>query len=133
MMDWDLVLRYAKDAKVLHYAPFIGVIYDERKDGDRITVQEPISWRFRVQNRYLIDWAALEAGLPERDRDLVSIVIPVYGSFDDERPPGSSDRHAGKARFEIVIVNNKSDQERSPTWCFGKSPPQRDGLWRALA
>jgi hypothetical protein len=25
--------------------------------------REPISWRFRVQNRYLIDWTALEAGL----------------------------------------------------------------------
>jgi GT2 family glycosyltransferase len=110
MMDWDLVLRYAKDAKV-DYAPFIGVIYDERKDGDRITVREPLSWRFHIHNRYLVDWAALEAGLPGRERDLVSIVIPVYGKA--ELTNGCLEslyRHRGTRRFEIVIVNNKSDR-----------------------
>lgn len=110
MMDWDLVLRYAKDAKV-DYAPFIGVIYDERKDGDRITVREPVSWRYRIQNRYLIDWAALEADLPQRDPGLVSIVIPVYGKA--ELTNGCLEslyRHRGPRRFEIVIVNNKSDR-----------------------
>ena len=109
MMDWDLVLRYAKEARV-EYAPFVGVIYDERRDGDRITVREPVSWRFQVQNRYLVDWAALEAELPARDRDLVSIVIPVYGKF--ELTNGCLEslfRHRGTKRFEIVIANNRSD------------------------
>lgn len=110
MMDWDLVLRYAKGAKV-DYAPFIGVLYDERKDGDRITVREPVSWRYRIQNRYLIDWADLEARLPQRDRGLVSIVIPVYGKA--ELTNGCLEslyRHRGSRPFEIVIVNNKSDR-----------------------
>ncbi len=109
MMDWDLLLRYAKGARV-DYAPFVGVSYDESRSGDRISVREPVSWRFQVQNRYLIDWPALEARLPERDRDLVSIVIPVYGKF--ELTNGCLEslfRHRGTRRFEIVIVNNRSD------------------------
>ena len=80
MIDWDLLLRYAKDAKV-GYAPFIGVLYDEFKRYDRITVKESISWKFVVLNRYLIDWQRLRAEAAGRDRNLVSIVIPVYGKF----------------------------------------------------
>ncbi len=109
MMDWDLVLRYARDARV-KYAPFIGVIYDERKGGDRITTRESIAWRFEVTNRYLIDWPALQTGSGERDKDLVSIVIPVYGKF--ELTNGCLEslfRHRDGPRFEIVLVNNRSD------------------------
>ena len=109
MMDWDLLLRYTKDARV-KYAKFIGVIYDEHREGDRITVRESIAWRFDVMNRYLIDWAALEAGMADRDPDLVSIVIPVYGKFEVTNACLESlYRHPAGRRFEIILVNNRSD------------------------
>jgi glycosyltransferase involved in cell wall biosynthesis len=110
MIDWDLLLRYAKDAKV-GYAPFVGVLYDEFKRYDRITVKESISWKFVVLNRYLIDWERLRAEAPNRDRNLVSIVIPVYGKFGITNDCLESlYRFPGKRPFEIVLVNNRSDQ-----------------------
>ncbi|MBN9023297.1 MAG: glycosyltransferase, partial [Rhizobiales bacterium] len=126
MMDWDLVLRYAKGARVDH-APFIGVLYDERKEGDRITTRESSAWRYHLHNRYMIDWPALAAAAPARDPDLVSIVIPIYGKY--ELTNGCLEslfRHAAGRPFEIVIVNNKSDRatfENMALWAAA-----RDGV-----
>ena len=110
MIDWDLLLRYAKDTRV-GYAPFIGVLYDEFKRYDRITVKESLSWKFVVLNRYMIDWQRLRAEASGRDRNLVSIVIPVYGKFGITNDCLESlFRYPGKRPFEIVLVNNRSDQ-----------------------
>jgi len=109
MMDWDLVLRYARDAQV-GYAPFIGVLYDERRNVDRITTRESVAWRYVVHNRHMIDWPAIAASAPQRDPGLVSIVIPVYGKFEITNGCLESlFRHPAGRRFEVVIVNNKSD------------------------
>ncbi len=109
MMDWDLVLRYARGAKV-SYAPFIGVLYDERREVDRITTRESVAWRYFIHNRYMIDWPALAAEAPGRDPNLVSIVIPVYGKYEITNGCLESlHRHAAGRAFEIVVVNNKSD------------------------
>jgi glycosyltransferase involved in cell wall biosynthesis len=132
MIDWDFLLRCTKDAKV-GYAPFVGVLYDDYKREDRITVQESISWRFVVLNRHMIDWSRLRAEAAGRDRNLVSIVIPVYGKF-----AMTSDcieslyRHPGKRPFEIILVNNRNDQATLATltlWAEAHSNVRVEAGW----
>jgi glycosyltransferase involved in cell wall biosynthesis len=110
MSDWDVILRYAKKSRVA-YAPFVGCAYDGRLTrADRITVLEPASWTYVVLAKHHLDWPRLQSEAPVRDRDLVSIVIPVHGQPDltktclsslFETDPGCS--------FELVLVDNASD------------------------
>jgi glycosyltransferase involved in cell wall biosynthesis len=110
MSDWDLVLRYAKSARVA-YAPFIGCVYDGRLTrSDRITVSEPVGWTFVVLGKHHLDWAELQSGVAARDRDLVSIVVPVHGQPDLTSACLQSlfENDAG-CPFELVLVDNGSD------------------------
>lgn len=114
MSDWDLVLRYAKESRV-GYAPFIGCAYDGRLTrADRITVSEPVSWTYIVLGKHHLDWHALQSGTAARERDLVSIVIPVHGQPDLTAACLSSlyEIDAG-CRFELVLVDNGSDHATS--------------------
>jgi glycosyltransferase involved in cell wall biosynthesis len=110
MSDWDVILRYAKDSRV-GYAPFIGCAYDGRLTrADRITVSEPASWTYVVLGKHHLDWPQLQSQLSARDRDLVSIVIPVHGQPELTAACLSSlfEVDAG-CRFELVLVDNASD------------------------
>jgi len=110
MSDWDVILRYAKESRVA-YAPFIGCVYDGRLTrADRITVSEPVSWTYVVLGKHHLDWSQLQSDLPARDRDLVSIVIPVHGQSDLTAACLSSlfEVEPG-CRFELVLVDNGSD------------------------
>jgi glycosyltransferase involved in cell wall biosynthesis len=112
MSDWDLVLRYARDARVA-YAPFIGCVYDGRLTRpDRITVSEPVSWAFVVLGKHHLDWPRLQSDVAARDRDLVSVVIPVHGRQDLTAACLAS-LHESEAGcpFELVLVDNGSDSE----------------------
>ncbi len=111
MVDWDLIIRYTKSGEI-RSAPFIGVHYDNHRQLDRITVREPKSWRYVIMNKHLIDWKGIESTLGSRDKDLVSIIIPVYGQLDLTRKCVFSllTVTAG-CRFEIILVDNGSDFE----------------------
>jgi glycosyltransferase involved in cell wall biosynthesis len=110
MSDWDIILRYAKESRVA-YAPFIGCIYDGRLTrADRITVSEPASWTYVVLGKHHLDWPRLQSEAPARDRDLVSIVIPVHGQPDlTEACLSSLFEIDPGCRFELVLVDNASD------------------------
>jgi glycosyltransferase involved in cell wall biosynthesis len=110
MSDWDLVLRYAKDSRV-GYAPFIGCAYDGRLTrADRITVSEPVSWTYIVLAKHHLDWSALRSGTAARDRNLVSIVIPVHGQPELTAACLASlyETDAG-CEFELILIDNGSD------------------------
>lgn len=110
MSDWDLVLRYAKDSRVA-YAPFIGCTYDGRLTrADRITVSEPISWTYVVLGKHHLDWSALQAGVAERDQNLMSIVVPVHDQPELTAACLASlyEVDAGRG-FELVLIDNGSD------------------------
>jgi glycosyltransferase involved in cell wall biosynthesis len=112
MSDWDLVLRYCRDAKV-GYAPFIGCRYDARlTQPDRITVAEPMNWLYVVLAKHLLDWPGLRAAAPRRTAGLASIVIPVYGQkqLTEDCLQSLFAIDAG-CPFEVVLVDNGSDGE----------------------
>ena len=51
MVDWDLILRYAKD-RMVGYAPFVGCEYhDAKSDKGRITVSEPAAFQALVRTK----------------------------------------------------------------------------------
>ena len=110
MSDWDLILRYSKNSRV-GYAPFIGCVYDGRLTrADRITVSEPAGWTYVVLGKHHLDWSRLNSDLAARDRNLVSIVIPVHGQPELTAACLSSlfEVDAG-SKFELVLVDNGSD------------------------
>lgn len=110
MSDWDLVLRYAKDSRVV-YAPFIGCVYDARLTrADRITVTEPVSWTYIVLAKHHLDWPALQSAANARNPNLVSIVIPVHGQPELTAACLGSlyEIDAGRT-FELLLVDNGSD------------------------
>lgn len=110
LIDWDLILRYARGARV-GYVPFLGVVYDDRKRSDRISIRESINARYVVLNRHLIDWRAMRADIARRERGLVSIVIPVHGNPEiTNNCLEAVFRETDPRRFEIVLVSNKSDR-----------------------
>ncbi len=110
MSDWDLILRYATGSQV-GYAPFIGCVYDGRLTrSDRITVSEPVSWTYVVLGKHHLDWSRLQADLVARDRELVSVVIPVHGQSELTAACLSSLFEVDSGcSFELVLVDNDSD------------------------
>ncbi len=54
-VDYDLVLRLAKD-HVIHHIPILGAIYRDREDDpERISVAQPFGWNTLVRQRNLVD------------------------------------------------------------------------------
>ena len=110
MIDWDLIIRFAKEAKI-GYAPFIGLIFvDHKQRSNRSTIQDSIYLEYAIMNRYLIDWDDLQSKTHERERDLVSIIVPVHGNLKvTNNCLESIYSNLPNSKFEIIIVNNKSD------------------------
>ena len=135
LIDWDFVIRYCRGTKV-GYAPFIGVLYDDHKRPDRITVRESINAKFIVLNRHLIDWEELRTSVAGRERGLVSIVIPIHGKFEITNDCLESIfRETGDRRFEVVLVSNKSDRgtlENLALWAEARSNVRLEPLWTNL-
>ena len=104
----------ATDGRV-GYAPFIGCAYDGRLTrADRITVSEPVGWTYVVLGKHHLDWSALQSDASARDRNLVSIVIPVHGQPELTAACLASlyEIEAG-CPFELVLVDNGSDPTTS--------------------
>lgn len=111
MVDWDLVLRYCKDRHVTK-AEFIGVKYDAGPSADRISNKENRSYLYAVRNKHLVDWHRLTADIEVRDTDLISIVMCVYGQAHlTNECLKSLYLHEAGERFELILVDNASDDE----------------------
>lgn len=111
MIDWDLFLRYGRDAKFT-YVPFVGVDYDhDMSRSDRITVSQALSWKYVIMNKHLIPWD----DMPARTQGLVSIIIPVKDNMDltDKCLSAIHAADIGDVRFEIVLVDNGSEPDTS--------------------
>ena len=78
-VDWDLFIRLAQVTD-FGFVPIIATEYDvwEKRTG-RISTEEPPSYRLVVRQRTLLDWKAIASELPERDPDLVSLVVVATG------------------------------------------------------
>ena len=74
-VDWDLFIRLAQVTD-FGFVPIIATEYDvwEKRTG-RISTEEPPSYRLVVRQRTLLDWKDLTSQLPERDPDLVTVVV----------------------------------------------------------
>ena len=78
-VDWDLFIRMAKVTDFRH-APFIATRYDPwEQSSDRITVNEPLGYRYVILAKHGVDWELAQANLGGRAPDSVSIVIHVDG------------------------------------------------------
>jgi GT2 family glycosyltransferase len=112
MVDWDLALRLAA-AEPPRLVPFIGVDYDDSRDGRvRITVQEPRSWREVILQRRLIDWDALASR--ERVPGRVTVVIPTYQDWSmTVRAVRSVLATTADHDVQVVVVDNASRARHS--------------------
>lgn len=107
-VDYDLFLRLSRTALPV-YLPFLGVDYDDRSGGDRITSTEPSSWEDVVLGNHLIDWSDLDAGLTARIPGLVSIVVPTFTDWrmTAEAVTAVLD-DSGRHPIEVVVIDNAS-------------------------
>ena len=70
--------------------------------------------RFLSLNQTMIDWHSLRSNAPQRDPDLVSIIVCVYNQYSlTNKCLNALVRQCGRAKVEIIMVNNGSDEETS--------------------
>ncbi|WP_152522610.1 glycosyltransferase [Sphingobium ummariense] len=70
--------------------------------------------RFLGLNQMMIDWHGLRSQAPQRDPDLVSIIVCVYNQYSlTNKCLNALVRHCGRSRIEVIMVNNASDEETS--------------------
>ena len=107
-VDYDLVIRLFEIGDFL-FLPFVGVIYSHRGDLTRISTTEPPGWEQVVLTKYLLDWDTIIAGLPEREIDLVSVVMLTYADWNFTlQAVRSVLDHSGSVAFELIVVDNGS-------------------------
>ena len=85
MVDWDLILRYTRQARPA-YAPFIGCYYrDSQADQTRISISQPIAYRGIVQAKNRMD-----APTPERIAQALQLrfAIKIPAPFDKRKEWG---------------------------------------------
>lgn len=115
-IDWDWVLRIAEHAGVPEHIPVIGVDYDNVRDPRRVSSGQAASWQEVVLARHRIDWDALAVAAPERIRDRVSVVMPVFRDWTMTRRAVdavlSAADHDGDD-VEVVVVDNGSPRSVS--------------------
>ena len=110
-VDWDLIIRYCeKYTPTFCYS--VGADYDDSKKTDRISVKEALTDLYVVRNKHLIDWAEIKKEMPNRNHELVSIIICVHNNPDlTEACLVALLRHELGLNFEVIIVDNASAAE----------------------
>ncbi|HWM73009.1 MAG TPA: glycosyltransferase [Nocardioides sp.] len=104
-VDWDLFIRMARETD-FGFLPVIATEYDpwEKRMGLTST-EEPPSYRQLVRQRTLVDWEAVGCSLPERDPDLVSLVVVAT----ETASPAVATMHRALATaarsIEVVVVD----------------------------
>lgn len=70
--------------------------------------------RFLSLNKMVIDWHTIRGQAPQRDPDLVSIIVCVFNQYSlTNKCLNALARHCGRAKVEFIMVNNGSDEETS--------------------
>nr|WP_301287256.1 glycosyltransferase [Sphingobium sp. OAS761] len=70
--------------------------------------------RFLSFQQMIIDWHTLRGRAPQRDPDLVSIIVCVYNQYSlTNKCLNALVRNCGSEKIEIIMVNNGSDEETS--------------------
>lgn len=106
-VDWDLFIRMAKVTDFGH-APFIATRYDAwEQRSDRITVNEPIGYRYVILAKHVVGWELAQEGLGGRAAGSVSIVIHVAGPSPHLTTTleGLLDLHGDEV--EVLVVDAK--------------------------
>ncbi|MPM06685.1 Undecaprenyl-phosphate 4-deoxy-4-formamido-L-arabinose transferase [bioreactor metagenome] len=110
MVDWDFLIRLCKGRKVIG-TPILGVKYNNHLSAKRISTQEIGSWKYVINNKYLIDWESQKKNLSQRKDDVVSIIIPVYNNkLLTDNCLASILENTKDLKYEIILVDNKSEQ-----------------------
>lgn len=113
MVDWDLMIRMA-GVTDFALAPFVATTYDlwEERD-DRLSTSEPFGFRYVIKSKRLVDWDAAERALPDRDADLVSVVVHARGgsSVVERCVDRLVERTEGD--LEVVVVDTGSQPDRA--------------------
>ncbi len=116
-VDWDLILRYVKRYEPV-VVPIVLATYHRKKSLQQITLEEPETYKYKVLNKHLIDWARLENELVARPDGLVSIIIPVWNDVRLTRACLDSIKtHTSTLEYEIVLVDNGSNAETAQELC----------------
>jgi GT2 family glycosyltransferase len=109
MVDWDLILRYVKGRRV-EFLEYVACEYDNSSSAARISNLENYSYLNVIREKNWLDWHCLELNLQNRNPELISIIICVYGQIElTEQCLLSLYTHPAGEEFEVVLVDNGSD------------------------
>ncbi len=104
-VDWDLFIRMA-DVTDFAFLPVIATEYDVWETRtDRITTDEPPSYRQVVRQRTLVDWTDLSAGLADRDADVVSVVVVANETGDVAFSAVQRALATATGDLEVVVID----------------------------
>lgn len=113
-VDWDLVLSYTKDNKPA-FVNYIGVIYDNSQDSDRIstTVSPEDSMRNIniIRAKHWIDWRGLSANIDKRDINLTSVILCADNEPSISEVETIADGFLSSRSvmfYEIIVIDNDS-------------------------
>lgn len=113
MVDHDLIIRLGQKTKI-HFLPFIGCDYHDLDTSSRISTNESPNWMHAVLGKNVVDWQQIEAGLVDRQSDLLSIVIVMANGVQSVmKTIRSVIRHNDDKNFEIIVIDNDSNSSRS--------------------
>lgn len=124
-VDYDLAIRLFALGPV-RLLPFVGVIYSETTGTGRISTVEAPGWEQVVLSKYLLDWAAVDAAMPDRVEGRVTVVIPSYADWRHTLPAVRGVlANSGDVDVEIVVVDNGSPRSPAEILAAGVNGAER--------
>ena len=111
-VDWDLFIRMARVTD-FELVPFIATQYDAwEQRSDRITVNEPMGYRYAVLAKSMIDWDDATRRLTARRSGRVSIIMNGAGAGADIIKAVEQVLRVTDGDLEVVLVDGRlSDGE----------------------
>lgn len=107
-VDWELFIRLA-DQCDFAYLPVVATEYDVWEERtDRITTEEPFTYRFVVRQRALVDWRSFRARTPG-DEGVVSVVLAATGEADLVASAALRAVRTATSPVDVVIVDSRMD------------------------
>lgn len=126
-VDYDFVLALSA-LEVPTYLPFQGVNHDCRSSAGQVASSASPSWEGVVVGKHLVDWGQLRRDVGDRDRGLVSIIIPTYADWELTAAAVRAvlDNSGGRP-FELLVIDNGSRRHVRALLrgLFGASPQVR--------
>jgi len=118
-VDWELFIRMAQLCE-FGFLPIIATEYDVWEERtQRITTDEPMSYRYVVRQRALVDWAVVRSAAAERIEELVSVVIVATGTAERVLEAVTSVRASARGPVEVVLVDSRLSDSEAVMLQFG--------------